>query len=135
MSAAPGRLIRLGPVWDFDHSMGASTHGPARVLEGWMLADRPWAERLYRDRAFARALARRWSELRREGLRPRLLGLVDASGTRLAAPARRDTARWPTGGHRPQGSRRAHVRELRRWLAQRIDWLDRNVPRLEATTR
>jgi hypothetical protein len=95
-----------------------------------MLAERPWAERLYRDRAFARALHRRWRELRRGGLEARLLRQVAHNETRVRAAARRDSRRWPAGGDRPRGSRAAHVRSLRRWLVRRIDWLDANLPRL-----
>jgi hypothetical protein len=130
MSTSPGRAIRLGPVWDFDVSAGQSTHGPSRFLRGWMLANRPWAERLYRDRIFAREMAGRWHQLRRAGLRTRLLHQVDLHAARLSDAARRDSARWPAGGDRPRGSRQAHVRELRRWLVRRIAWLDENLPRL-----
>jgi hypothetical protein len=56
---ADGRL-HLGPIWDFDISMGNSDYGPSRRLRGWMLARRDWAERLYRDRTFRSAMARRW---------------------------------------------------------------------------
>jgi hypothetical protein len=125
--APPGRLIRLGPIWDFDHSMGQSTWGPSAVLPGLMLAQRPWAERLYRDRAFRRAMRRRWQELRGRGLKRMLLRRIDALDGRLAAAARRDSARWPAGRHRPGGSRREHVRRLRSWLVWRIAWLDQNL--------
>jgi CotH kinase protein len=130
MSGAPGKPIRLGPIWDFDHSMGQSTWGPSATLAGWMLAGRPWAERLYRDRAFARAMHRRWRELRGNGLEARLLRQVAQHERRLRAAARRDSARWPAGGDRPRGSRAGHVRALRHWLVRRIDWLDANLPRL-----
>ena len=100
------------------------------VLAGWMLAQRPWAERLYADRAFGRAVARRWRALRRAGLRARLLRQVRAHERRLSPDARRDSRRWPAGGHRPRGRREQHVAELRRWLEARIGWLDANVGRL-----
>jgi hypothetical protein len=130
MSGAPGKLLRLGPIWDFDHSMGRSSWGPSRTLEGWMLARRPWSERLYRDRAFARAMARRWRELRRDGLEARLLRQVAFNERTLRAAARRDSTRWPAGGDRPRGGRHGHVRSLRRWLVRRIAWLDADLPRL-----
>src|SRR5918992_2148465 len=120
--------LQLGPVWDFDHSMGHSRWGPSRLLEGWMLAERPWASRLYADGAFRRAMHRRWRELRRAGLRGRLLRRIAAGKRGLAPAARRDSVRWPADDvHRPRGSRRTHVRELRRWVVRRIAWLDRNL--------
>ena len=122
--------LRLGPVWDFDISSGNSLRSPSRHFEGWTATGRPWADRLYADRAFGRAMARRWAALRRRGLRARLLRTVDAYTAPLAAAARRDSARWPAGGDRPHGSRAHHVGELRRWLDRRIAWLDRNLPEL-----
>jgi hypothetical protein len=119
-----GGKLRLGPVWDFDFSSGNSKRAPSRFLEGWMAAERPWAERLYADRGFRRAMARRWAQLRRGGMRAWLLRSVDTYGRELRAAARRDSARWKAGGDRPRGTHRGHVRLLRRWLDRRIAWLD-----------
>lgn len=55
---ADGRL-RMGPVWDFDISMGNSTYGPSRLRRGWMLEYRDWAERMYNDRSFIRRMGAR----------------------------------------------------------------------------
>jgi hypothetical protein len=118
-----GRL-RLGPVWDFDFSSGNSHRAPSRFLYGWMAAERPWAERLYADRGFRRQMARRWAQLRRGGLRARLLRSVDVYARALAPAARRDSHRWRAGGDRPRGTHAGHVRVLRRWLDRRIAWLD-----------
>ena len=124
-----GARLRLGPLWDLDLSMGTrgwvdGAHRPS----GWILAGRAWAGHLYRDPAFARALERRWRELRRGGLRARMLRTATRLERRLAAPARADLRRWPAGRpHRPRGTHAAHVRELRRWLVRRVAWLDRNV--------
>jgi hypothetical protein len=116
--------LRLGPVWDFDFSSGNSHRAPSRFLHGWMAAERPWAERLYADPGFRRQMARRWAELRRAGLRARLLRAVDTYGRALAPAARRDSVRWQAGGDRPRGTHAGHVGKLRRWLDRRIAWLD-----------
>ena len=130
MALAGGRL-HLGPVWDFDISMGNSDYGPSRRLAGWMLAQRDWAERLYRDRGFRRALARRWRELRAAGLRRDVLAAVERSRRELRGAAGRNFRRWPVLDRRiwpnpvARGSYRAEVRSLRSWLVRRIAWLDR----------
>ena len=123
VTGAGGRL-RLGPVWDFDFSSGNSHRAPSRFLHGWMAAERPWAERLYAARGFRRQMARRWAQLRRAGLRARLLRSVDAYTRALTPAALRDSRRWKPGGDRPRGTHAGHVRELRRWLDRRIAWLD-----------
>jgi hypothetical protein len=123
ITGAGGRL-RLGPVWDFDFSSGNSKRAPSRYLAGWMAAERPWAERLYADRGFRRQMGRRWAQLRRAGLRARLLRSIDDTSRALAPAARRDSRRWKAGGDRPRGTHAGHVRKLRRWLDRRIAWLD-----------
>jgi hypothetical protein len=126
---ADGRLT-LGPVWDFDISMGNSDYGPSRRLRGWMLERRDWAERLYRDGGFRRALAARWRELRADGLRRDVLAAVARSRLELRGAAGRNFRRWPVLHRRiwpnpaARGSFRAEVRHLRSWLVRRVEWLD-----------
>ena len=93
---------QLGPVWDFDISMGNSDYGPSRLLTGSMLVRRDWVERLYRGRAFIAALAGRWRELRAGGLAGALLRRVDRHAARLAASgaAGRNFRRWRVLGRR-----------------------------------
>jgi CotH kinase protein len=129
----PSAPLRLGPLWDLDIAMGSpgwveGAHRPA----GWMLAGRTWARHLYRDPAFHGAMQRRWSRLRRDGLRARVLRIADRYERRLSgAPVRLDLRLWPAGRpHRPRGGHAGHVRDLRRWLVRRIAWIDANLPRL-----
>ena len=141
LARGAGGRWQLGPVWDFDISMGNSDYGPSRKLRGSMLAQRVWASRLYRDPRFVRAATARWRELRRAGLRRHLLRTVNRNARRLAATGAtsRNFRRWPVLGVRvwpnpPAAVRRttyaSEVRALRRWLELRIGWMDRHVSRL-----
>jgi CotH kinase protein len=132
---------RLGPIWDFDISMGNSDFGESRVVAGSMLARRQWASRFYRDPRFQRALAARWRELRRDGLAGKLQRSVRGHAGRLAASgaAGRNFRRWPVLGRRiwpnpAQALSRttygSEVGALRSWLSRRVSWLDRHVGRL-----
>ena len=138
LARAPGERWQLGPVWDFDISMGNSDYGLSRVLKGSMLERRAWAKRFYRDPAFMRALTARWAELRAGGLREQLLRDVRSTARRLEATgaARRNFARWPVLGRRiwpnpPAAVRRtsyaSEVRALRSWLTRRVAYLDDHV--------
>jgi hypothetical protein len=128
--------LHLGPVWDYDISMGNSDYGPSSRLEGWMLARRDWAERLYRDRRFANRLAVRWRELRREGLRRHVLAETVRARGQLRGAIVPNFRRWPVLDRRiwpnpvARGSHAAELRFLRSWLKRRIAWIDRNVGRL-----
>jgi hypothetical protein len=135
MALAGGRL-HMGPVWDFDISMGNSDYGASRKLRGWMLRHKAWASRMYRDRQFTRRMAARWAEWRRKGLRREVLATVDRSERALHGALERNFARWPVLHQRiwpnpvARGSYRAETRFLRSWLKRRIAWIDRNVRRL-----
>jgi CotH kinase protein len=130
-----GRVV-MGPVWDFDIAMGNSDYGPSSRLRGWMLRERDWAERMYRDRAFGDRMARRWRELRRAGLQRHVLAVVDRSRRELRGALTRNFRRWPVldrviwPNPRARGSYNAEVRFLRSWLNRRIRWIDRNIGRL-----
>jgi hypothetical protein len=137
---APGGKVVFGPIWDFDIAMGNTTLDRFRTPPGWHLGARPYVERLYRDGGFERALARRWRELRGEGLRRRILGGIARDARRLARPQVRNFRRWQilgryvwpnpvdprTGRYRPTW--RSEVAYLRRWIAARISWMDRALP-------
>ncbi|HYI19169.1 MAG TPA: CotH kinase family protein [Solirubrobacteraceae bacterium] len=130
----------LGPVWDFDISMGNSDYGESARLRGPMLAKRSWGGRFYEDPALVAAMRARWRELREGGLKGWLLRTVDQTAGRLrrTGAAGRNFRRWPVLGVRvwpnpPAAVRRttygAEVRALRSWLVRRVAWLDRNVGR------
>src|SRR5687768_2037300 len=134
--ALRGGKLHLGPVWDYDISMGNSDYGPSSRLEGWMLAERDWAERLYRDRRFAQRLAARWRELCRAGLRRHVLAETARARRELHGSIVPNFRRWPVLDRRvwpnpaARGSHTAEVRHLRGWLKHRVAWIDRNVARL-----
>jgi hypothetical protein len=130
------RKVHLGPVWDYDISMGNSYYGPSRRLPGWQLIRRDWAERLYRDERFTDRMATRWRALRRAGLRRDVLAIVSRARRELHGEINANFRRWPVL-HRKiwpnpvaRGSYRAELRFLRSWLSRRIAWIDRNIGRL-----
>lgn len=131
----------LGPIWDFDVSMGNYKYAPAGVVDGPMLAARNWAERLYADPAFVAAVAARWRSLRAVGLRETLLADVARTSDRLVATraAKRNFERWPVlgeviGPNPPEAAARttysSEVAALTAWLEARIVWMDANVDKL-----
>jgi hypothetical protein len=141
LSRGAGGLWRLGPVWDFDISMGNSDYGPSATLRGSMLEDRVWAHQLYRDPGFVRQATARWRELRGAGLRRDVLRSASRHARRLTATgaAGRNFRRWPVLGVRvwpnpPAAVRRttysSEVRALRTWLKRRIAWMDGHVHEL-----
>ena len=120
MHRGAGTKIRLGPVWDFDVSSGNAFAGPARAVpEGWATADYPWADELWGDPAFVRALAQRWRELRARGLPQRVPQWAARYARDLRAAAARDSRRWGI-----RGSLRTRTTLLRQWFRTRSTWMD-----------
>ena len=137
-----GRLLRLGPVWDFDRSTGNSTSPGSAAIGGWWTRDRAWASQLHRDPGFRRAMRARWRELRRAGFRRQLLRRLDRHTRALRPAVGRNFSRWPvldqivTPNPVARGSFTAEVRYLRFWLKRRMAWLDRATYfRARASTR
>ena len=118
-----GKLV-LGPVWDFDVSMENPAFGRS-APSGWLLASRPWAERLYQDPSFAKLMILRWKKLRRQGLLEGLLRLVDANARQLRQAQARNAKRWPA-----TKSHRLAVAQLKSWLTRRAAWIDANADSL-----
>lgn len=141
LSRGAGQRWMLGPIWDFDVSMGNFGSGPAGVVDGSMLAGQAWAQRLYADPAFVGAVAERWRSLRAAGLRERLLARVTETADRLRATkaVKRNFERWPVlgeviGPNPPEAADRttyaSEVAALSAWLDARISWMDAHVHEL-----
>jgi hypothetical protein len=130
----PDRRLRMGPVWDFDLSAGSVSVGELASAEGWLLIDRPWAERLYRAPDFVAAMRARWTQLRRDGLVEDLLAAAGREGRTLRAPAAANHRRWRIlgrplfAGQPVVSSHAAAVSSLRGWLQRRATWMDTALP-------
>jgi hypothetical protein len=140
-----GKLV-LGPLWDFDVSMGNSNFGRSGLLTGWAFdpirARRPWVSRLYADPFFVERMAARWRAIRARGFVQQLQRTIDADARRLRGPQQRNFHRWPILGRRvwpnPVDPRTGRVRRtyaaevayMKSWLGSRARWLDANIGRL-----
>ena len=139
-----GRPLAMGPVWDYDRTMGcsddsraatpqgfnndASGDGGTRYFEAGGLGS--WYSHLFRnappttDTPWNNAYRARWRELRRGPLRTdRILAQIDAWAAELSEAAPRDAQKWP--GNRPtRGNFQGEINHLKNWLAVRADWID-----------
>jgi len=128
------RRLRLGPVWDFDLSAGSVSVGELSSPEGWLLTERPWAQRLYRAPDFVAAMRARWTQLRRGGLVEDLLAAAERERRALREAAAVNHRRWRIlgrplfAGQPVVPSHAAAVRSLRDWLQRRAAWMDAALP-------
>ncbi|MHB9009881.1 MAG: lamin tail domain-containing protein, partial [Limisphaerales bacterium] len=134
-----GKLV-FGPVWDFDRALN-STDGRDANPRLWRSAvgDRgtdffgyntqAWWGRLFEDLDFWQRWIDRWQSLREDAFSlASLHGLVDEQVNQLRQAQPREVKKWP--GHAPRGgSYQAEVDSLKRWLSNRVDFIDTNFLR------
>ncbi|MBM4028450.1 MAG: hypothetical protein FJ280_24100, partial [Planctomycetes bacterium] len=133
-----GRIV-MGPVWDYDLSLGNANYNDGWNSTGWyhnVLGDDayPYWRRLFQDPQFKLRYADRWFGLRRGVFKSdRLLGMVASYATLLDEPAARNYARWPTLGTYVwpnwfiAKTYREEITWMQGWLAGRLTWMDSQV--------
>ncbi len=136
--------LAMGPVWDFNGSMGNADYFDAELTRGWHYdndefpADNAWAwcwwERLLEDPAFVERLALRWAELRADALSDDAIRAdIAERAALLTAPAERNFERWPVLGEyvwpndegcEDRESWQQELDYLEGWLLERAAWMD-----------
>lgn len=139
-----GGKINMGPVWDYNGSLGNADYFEAWDPEGWHYenpefpADNPngyrWYERILEDPGFQAAYAARWRELRQgPWATADLLQDIDDAAAQLAEAQARNFQRWPIlgeyvwpndEGHAERTTYAAEVDYLKEWLQMRLAWID-----------
>ena len=138
-----GRLT-MGPIWDFNGSLGNADYFDAWQTEGWHYenpefpADNPngfhWYRLLLEDGAFRERLAARWAEHRSGPWSDSaLMKSIGDTEERLQAMQQRNFERWPVLGEQiwpndegatQRATHQDEVDYLRRWVLRRTAWLD-----------
>ncbi len=139
MSKTRGGKLSMGPVWDYNLSLGNANYLNGWISSGWYHdqlgdGDYPWWRRLFQDTEFQLAYADRWFALRRDRLdTDRLLGMIDDYAALLEEPQQRNFNRWPILGQyvwpnwfiaRTYGE---EITWMKGWLVDRLTWLDSEI--------
>ena len=128
-----GQGFVLGPIWDFDRSMGDEHLLERGGPEGWATPGKHIGSTLLRDPVFVEKLISRWRERHEErGLRGDLLRAIDAYARELRWARIRDARLWSKDG---APDHETAVRDLKGWLVARVAWIDANIDGLRAGTR
>ena len=137
-------LIYTGPVWDFDLAFENDNRTyPINNLSDWIYRTngstagylRRWVDKIVVNDADAkRQLAALWEQLRRGGLTEEsLLGYVDEQAAMLDQSQRLNFMRWPIMSQyvhqnpRIWGSYQGEVDNVKRYLRERLKWIDRKL--------
>ena len=130
--------LKMGPVWDFNLSMGNSSFNEGWKTDGWLIYTNPvpfWWDRLLQDKNFTRKLAKRWQALRKDELATaKLLDEIDRTAVYLSEAQKRNFQRWPVLGRRVFGNPgpglptyQQKVEQMKTWLQARLRWMDKRI--------
>ena len=137
-----GGKLHIGPVWDFNFSLGNVDYCQGELPTGWVLDFNQictndhwlipfWWERLMQDEVFNQKAFQRWQELRTTSLQTgQLLQWIDSQALYLEDAQTRNFDKWQIlnnyvwPNHHIGGSYSAEIVYLKNWLSARLDWLD-----------
>lgn len=132
--------IKMGPLWDFNYSLGLTETNNAYLPEGWIYKSDAvpfWWDVLVTKPTFVNRLKQRWHELRLNQMATdSLLQRVDHL-TELTETARDDNfTRWDVFDskhgvrHTKAVSYKGEIKEIKDWLQKRVKWMDLTIATL-----
>ena len=120
--------IRMGPVWDFDLSMGGHTNAEASDPEGWLTVDSYWNKFLFTDKDFTSQVQNYWAKNSKKFYA--IIDSVEQSRTRLKEAALHNFEQWKILDKKDSSlfnksydSYDDAVDHLKGWLSHRFDWI------------
>ncbi|MGZ8920318.1 MAG: CotH kinase family protein [Limisphaerales bacterium] len=131
--------LKPGPAWDWNRAFGNANYYGGGQTKGWYWGVlRPneisWHHRLREDPAYVRRSAARWRELRKDVFDPKKISaLIDQIASQLEEAQQRNFERWPILGqhvssnHYVGDSYKEEVQWLKKWIENRISWIDKEV--------
>ena len=133
-----GGKLKMGPVWDFNLSMGNASFNQGWKTDGWLIYTNPvpfWWDRLLQDKNFTQKLAKRWKVLRKDRLATsKLLDEIDQTAKLLSEAQARNFQKWPVlsrtmfgNPNRGDATYQQEVKQIKTWLNARLEWMDEHI--------
>lgn len=133
--------LNMGPVWDFNLSMGNAVINRGVETYSWLIYTNPvpfWWHRLITDDNFKQKLVKRWKTLRKKELsNSALLNEIDRTAEYLSDAQQRNYQRWPVLRHTlfanpgpGSPTYQGQVDTMKTWLKTRLQWMDLNIKKL-----
>ncbi len=134
-----GGKLNMGPVWDYDLSLGNADYLEGWKPDGWYYSqlgnyDYPWWRRLFEDHQFQWRYASRWYELRKNVFATeRLLQNIDNWANLLNEAQVRNFVRWPILGIYVwpnwfiANTYQEEINWMKNWLRDRLTWMDYQI--------
>lgn len=126
MNLRRGEKLKMGPLWDFDVSMGNypsdwTTDLSINDPEGFYVISSKWYKRMFTDPEFVAAVKNRFNHFYAE--RQRIYDFIDATVVKTAPAYEYDFRLWRSTASNPASFRETQIETLKGWLDQRFEWL------------
>jgi hypothetical protein len=127
-----GGKLGMGPIWDFDISMGNCDYSPSKLPESWYTRNGVWMIRLAQDPAWNFKWRKKWATMRSNEVQ-QLLTDIDKYGAYLKLSAAQNFKRWPILDKYVYpnavvlGDYDKEVAYLKDFMTKRVAWIDANI--------
>jgi hypothetical protein len=118
----------MGPIWDFDISQGNINYNGCDNTEGFWIKNSVWISRLFEDTTFVGQVKARWSE--KKAAVYGILHFIDEQAAYITTAANYNFQKWTIldkyvwPNAYVGNSYTAEIAYLKKWLSERINWLD-----------
>lgn len=130
-----GGKLGMGPLWDFDLAAGNNNYSDSKYPTGWWVKDGPWFSHLFKDPKFVAKVKAKWNAMKSKELKD-MPGFINHTAAYLQLSQKENFRRWNILGvyvwpnQFVLGSYSAEVNQLKKWLSERISWLDIEINKL-----
>lgn len=125
----PGEKLKMGPLWDFDISLGNIDYNDNYQTAGlWIKNNSPWFYRLFHDPVFVDRVKERFNYFYSH--KEDMIREINANAQYLRYAVEENNNRWNTfyvktwPNYNVYGSYQNEVQQMKEWLNDRLDWLN-----------
>ena len=122
-----GGLMKAGPVWDFDLTLGNTPDKETNSPRGFIMVDTIWFERLFQDEHFADRYSKILYPYHRSDKwkTPKIYNMIDGAVEELGPAANRNSKRWYYDYGEDEYNE--EIKDIKEFLKDRLAWMDDNV--------
>lgn len=134
MNYIPGGKLKMGPVWDYDISLGNINFNNNETTDGFWIKNATWYARLFEDPNFVSKVKSRFNYFYNN--KNIFLEQIDSSALSLSQAQARNFSTWPILGTYVWPNNvyfptyNEEVVYLKEWLNERLEWLNVNLNEL-----
>jgi hypothetical protein len=129
LNYVPGGKLKMGPVWDFDLSLG--NNYAAKSTEGFVIKDAGWYTQLFKDSLFVNQVKDRYKDFYAQ--KGSVFTMLEERAELLEDSQDRNFVKWPILGVWVWPNAITfteyddEVKYLKDWYSDRMDWLEHAI--------